>query len=751
MRKNRFILLVSVLILGCSQVKETPVAAQEDYVDLVYPFLDTANSRWFFFSSASRPFGMVNLSPDTETEGAWGSGYRYKTTNIKGFSHVHAWQMSGPSVMPLISDGTQKDYANFHSDFTHETEKVHPGYHYVELQKHGINVELTSTTRVGFHQYSFPSKSNKVIMFNLEGQNGPSKMIEPELEIVGNKMISGKVVNAPTSRRPKPITVYFHALLDTAIETLESKEGKFLIRLDDEGKKVKMKLAISYTSIANAKENMEAELSHWDFDEVVQDSRSQWNQMLGRVKVEGNTQEQRRRFYTDLWHALQGRRIISDVNGAYPDNTNKDVRIGQIPLDQEGNPKFNHYNSDSFWGAQWTIAVLWQLVYPEIADEFVQSLLQYYQDGGMVPRGPSGGNYTYVMTGASATPFMVGAYQKGIRGYDPELLYEGLRKNHMSGGIMARAGYEHKTTKGGGLEHYISEGYVPYPNPEGDFGGHQDGASMTLEYAYQDYALDQLAESLGKIEDQKYFLERSKTYKNVFDSKTNWIRPKNDKGEWKPDFDPHDYQNGFVEANGSQATWFVPHDLEGLAQLMGGKQAAVKKLQDQFMEAEKMGFTSGTSHAVETHPEYKRIPINYGNQPSMQTAHVFYFLDRPDLTQLWVRKVVDDVYSGLSPETGYNGDEDQGLMGSLAVLLKMGLFQMTAGVEAEPKYIVTKPIFDRLTIQLDQNYFPGKELVIEVEDSTLDAISKLVFNHEEIPESEIRHSELVKGGILVVE
>ena len=751
MRKSHLILLASVMILSCSRSKENQHTAHEDYVDLVYPFLDTANSRWFFFSSASRPFGMVNLSPDTETEGAWGSGYRYNTTNIKGFSHVHAWQMSGPSVMPLVSDGTHKDYTNFHSDFTHETEKVHPGYHYVELEKHDIQVELTSTTRVGFHQYVFPSEGNNAILFNLEGQNGPSKMVQPQMEIIGKRAISGKVVNAPTRRRPKPLTVYFHALLDTDIAALEQTEGKYLIKLEDGRKQVKMKLAISYTSLANARENLEAEIPHWNFDAVVEDSRLEWNTMLGKIKVEGNSREQRRRFYTDLWHALQGRRIISDVNGAYPDNTKDKFRIGQIPLDQNGKPKFNHYNSDSFWGAQWTIAVLWQLVYPEIANEFVHSMLQYYTDGGMVPRGPSGGNYTYVMTGASATPFMVAAYQKGLRGYDAELLYEGLKSNHLPGGIMARSGYEHRTTQGGGLEAYISKGYVPYPNPEGDFGGHQDGASMTLEYAFQDYALAQLAETLGKNEDQKYFLERSNNYKNVFDSQTNWIRPKNAEGEWKPDFDPYDYQNGFVEANGSQATWFVPHDLDGLAQLMGGKEAAVNKLQDQFEEAEIMGFTSGTSHAVETHPEYKRIPINYGNQPSMQTAHVFHYLDRPDLTQHWVRKVVDKVYSGLNPETGYNGDEDQGLMGSLAVLLKMGLFQMTAGVEAESDYIVTKPIFDKLTIQLDQDYYPGKELVIEVKDSKADVISKLLLNDEELQGFEIKHLDLTKGGTLVIE
>ena len=160
--------------------------------------------------------------------------------------------------------------------------------------------------------------------------------------------------------------------------------------------------------------------------------------MLGRIEVKGAAEEDRRRFYTDLWHALQGRRIVSDVDGQYLDLTGDEKRIGQIPLDEQGKPRFNHYNSDSFWGAQWTLNTLWHLVYPEISSEFVQSMLLMYQDGGLIPRGPSGGNYTYVMTGASSTPFIVSAYLKGIRDFDVELAYEGIRKNHFPGGLMSK-------------------------------------------------------------------------------------------------------------------------------------------------------------------------------------------------------------------------------------------------------------------------------------------------------------------------
>ena len=291
-----------------------------------------------------------------------------------------------------------------------------------------------------------------------------------------------------------------------------------------------MKVGISYVSIEQARLNLETELPHWDFDQVVEESKQDWNEWLGKIEIEGGSLDQRQRFYTDLWHALQGRRIISDVDGTYMDMTGEDPRIGQIPKDGQGKPLFNHYNSDSYWGAQWTLNTLWHLVYPKVSEEFCQSMLLMYQDGGLIPRGPSGGNYTYVMTGASSTPFFVSAYMKGIRGFDIEMAYEGLRKNHLPGGIMARAGYEHETEIGGGLEEYISKGYVPYPIAERNYGYHQDGGGQTLEYAYQDWCLAQLALQLGKTDDYDHFIQRAKNYQNLFDFSSGWMRPKDKAG-----------------------------------------------------------------------------------------------------------------------------------------------------------------------------------------------------------------------------
>lgn len=748
--------LILIGLNSCKQ-KEIQTSNIKQPIDLVYPQLDSENSRWFFFSSACRPFGMVNLSPDNQIEGAWGSGYRYNTDTIKGFSHIHAWQLSGLSIMPVTISAENKDsiFTDFYSKFSHETERVAPGYHSVELDRYQIIAELTSTKRVGFHRYAFPENNQAAILFNLNTMLGPCANTNGTLEKTGDSELAGKLDCAPTSRRPKPFTVYFKIELNVAVKSVDfdAVTGNYLVQIENQGKEVLMKAALSYTSVENAEVNLQSELPGWNFDKVVSDSKEEWNSLLSRIKIEGGTETQQSRFYTDLWHALQGRRVISDINGAYPDNTGETFRVGQLPLDENGKPKFNQYNSDSFWGAQWTINTLWGLAYPEIYEEFVYSLMQYYKDGGLVPRGPSGGNYTFVMTGASSTPFIVSAIQKGIVKDNLEEVYQALKKNHMPGGIMEKAGYEHKTNLGGGFKYYMEKGYVPHPNPDGRFGGHQDGSSLTMEYAYQDWTLAQLAKKLGHDDDAEYFTNRSKNYANVFDKESGWMRPKNVEGNWREDFDPYKYETGFNESNGAQSTWFVPHDLPGLANLMGGKEAAVEKLNTQFETAEALNFTSGTSHAKELHPEYQRIAINYGNQPSMQSAFVFNQLDRPDLTQFWSRKVVEKAFSGLSPSTGYNGDEDQGLMGSLSVLLKLGLFQMNGGTEENPQYQLGSPIFDKAVIQLNPEYYQGGEFTIETIDNSTDNvfIQSVTLNDKAIHQNRITHDDIINGGKLTLQ
>lgn len=741
--------------------------AQSRPVDLVYPQLDAAHSRWFYFSSACRPFGMVSLFPDTKIDGEWESGYRYTVDTIRCFSHIHEWQLSGAAVMPVAFDETnlKNIFTDHASHFSHDRETITPGYHSVVLDRYQIKAELTASSRVGFHRYQFLASSRAGIVVPLGGHLGPSEILEGGFEKISDYEIRGFTVNGPTVRRVKECPVYFSLLFDRPIRNIYLQHGDSIIIknvdrwtgkdgiiLIDFGTSVTvmLKAGVSFVSGKGAAANGAYEIPQWDFDKVKKEASDSWNDMLGRIAIKGGTQQQQRRFYTDLWHAIQGRRVISDADGQYADHTGDKEVIRRVPLDRKGRPKFNMYNSDAFWGAQWTLNTLWQLVYPEIAEDFCNSFTEYYKNGGFIPRGPSGGADTFVMTGASSTPFFVSAWQKGIRDFDIKTAYEGLRKNHLPGGLMGKAGYEHFTAKGGGVEFYMEHGYVPYPLSAKQYGYHQDGAGMTMEYAYQDWTLAQLAKALNKKDDHAYFLKRSENYKNLYNPESGYIQPKDSLGHWMEPFDPLQYDHGYIEGNAAHFTWFVPHDLPGLFKLMGGKDSAVAKLNRQFELA-------ATHRFCNEHPEKdpkfinnKRTWINYSNQPNSHAAFIFNHADAPWLTQYWSREVVNKAYSELSPFYGYNGDEDQGLMGSLSVLMKIGIFQMTGGCEEDQVYELGSPLFDEVTIQLHPSYYKGKHFTIRtISNSDSNRyIRSAKMNGKVHTGFLVRHSDVVKGGVL---
>lgn len=760
------IVLVCVMLISALQID----AQIKKPAELVYPLLDAANSRWFYFSSATRPFGMVNLSPDMGVGGAWDSGYRYNRDSINFFSHIHAWQLSGIPVLPVTGEFKGHLGANkYGSAYSHDEEVVKAGYHSVELQTYGIKAELTATTRVGLHRYAYPSGKEKFLLLDLSTMLGPSGTEKGYAKQNKKSEIEGYALMKPTRRRPKSTYVYYVIQFDTPFNSMQAwKDGELLgktkkfegsnggVYVDFESMDaqiIQMKVGISYVSIEQARLNIEAELPHWDFDNASQAAFDDWNDWLSRIKVEGGTEKEQSRFYTDLWHGLQGRRIISDASGTYCDMTGSEPRTGQIPLDESRKPKFNHYNSDAFWGAQWTINTLWHLVYPEVSEGFVNSMLMMYEDGGLIPRGPSGGNYTYVMTGASSTPFIVSAYMKGIRGFDVEKAYEGIRKNALPGGIMSKAGYEHNTNIGGGLNNYIKYGYVPYPNPDGKRGYHNEGAGQTLEYSYQDWCLSQMATALGKKDDASLFGKRAQNYKNVWDETSGWMRPRQVDGNWIDPFNPILSHHGFVESTASQSTWFVPHDMKGLFSLMGGPDKAAMKLNQQFLISDVHDFISKSYKADRFVNQARRNTfLNYGNQPSMQVGFVFNYAGKPWLTQYWTREVTERIYSDLDPQNGYNGDEDQGFMGSLSVLLKMGIFEMRGGAAIDPIYEIGSPIFDKITIKLDKAYYLADEFIIETRNnsSANRYIQSATLDGNPLNKSWFYHKELVDGGKLIL-
>ncbi|HVW59780.1 MAG TPA: glycoside hydrolase family 92 protein, partial [Puia sp.] len=353
--------------------------------------------------------------------------------------------------------------------------------------------------------------------------------------------------------------------------------------------------------------------------------------------------------------------------------------------------------------------------------------------------------------GATTTPFIVSAYMKGIRGFDIRKAYEGMRKDHFPGGMMGKAGYEFNTSAGGGIGDYIRLGYVPWPLSEKKYGLHQDGSAQTLEYAYQDYALAQMAHVLGKKDDYTLFMQRAGNYRNIWNKDIGWMWTKTREGKWNEPADILLYEHGWVEGNAAQYTWFVPHDVPGLIRLMGGDSVFTRKLNWVFEQARSTGFVSG-DFKDRAEKENRRVYINYGNQPCMETPFLFNFSGAPWLTQYWCRQVMDSLYSGISPQKGYGGDEDQGLMGTLSVLLKTGIFSTDGGVSEKPFYEISSPLFNKITFHLNKKYYPGGTFVIEAKNNGPGQfyIRSASLNGQPLDRPWIPHSTLVKGGKLVL-
>ena len=739
--------------------------AEKSPVDYVNPLIDTHKSRWFFFSSACRPFGMVNLSPDTKVGDDWLNGYIYDQTNIQCFSHVHCWQLYGVPVMPQTGElFSVNGLAAAATPFSHQDEIVHPGYHKVFLRRYGIMAELTSTTRVGFHRYTFPANDKCYIAFDT-GATLMAGMDRSAIRQTSPTEIAGSSVMSATMRRPKPFTIYFVAQFNRPVEfgvwqnnklvpgakTIDGPNvGGYVQFSTKKDENVLMKVAISYTSEENARKNLEAELRGWDFDRTIRESRREWNEQLGRITVEGGTVAQRIKFYTDLWHVLLGRHIVSDADGSYADNTGEKTVIRRVKIDGKGKPIFPHYNFDALWGSQWSLNILWSFAYPEVMDGFCNTMVDMYRDGGLIPRGPSGGNYTFVMIGDPAAPFFAAAYNKGIRGYDAEKAYEGLRKNALPGGIRDHAGYEFGTNAGGGgMKYYVERGYVPEDIP--GKGMHKDGAAMTLEYAYEDWCLSQMAQAMGKTNDAAWLAQRSLNYTNLWDASVKWMRPRNLDGSWLKPFAPvgkpgEFTAKGFCEASAAIYTHFVPQNIDGLIDLFGGKDKYVAALDQQFELAAPM-------HFVAPHGQHAAAWVDYDNEPSTAMAHLFNCAGAPWLTQKWVREVQQQTYGDVTPFGGYCGDEDQGQLASVSALMAIGLFDVRGGAEINPDYQITSPIFDKVTIRLNQKYFRGNHFVITTKNNSVTNcyIQSVKLNGQPWNQFWFPHTSLVNGGRLEIQ
>jgi predicted alpha-1,2-mannosidase len=749
--------------MGLSEIEVFPSTEGElDPVSMVDPYIETTRGRYFFFVTGSRPFGMISSAPLTRNKNQMGGGYNYNSTEILSFPQVHAWMLSGVEFMPTTGSVNPSLWHNgWKSEFSHNSEIVQPGYHRVFLNKYQTWVEQTCTDRVSFYRMRYTEDAVANILFNLGGYVSTSTMTGAKVKKVSETEIEGSFNSVGRLwGGPEKVKFFFVVSIDKPMERMDSWEGEikknnieileaenistprrpegwsyheaptagvsaqYVIKKGDE---IKVKISISYTSIENARQNMDAECNHWDFNQVRENARDEWNEWLNRIEVKGGTRNQRVKFYTDLWHVLLGRHKLNDASGDYPDytsgkrngsHTDAELKVRTLPKNADGKAKYNMYNSDAFWLTQWNLNTLWGLAWPELLDDFSASLVQYADNGGLLPRGPCAGGYSYIMTGCPATSLIVSAYMKGLlRKTDSEHACSVMKRNHEPGGLMG--GHE--------IGFYTKNGWKP------------GNAGETLEWAFQDWALAQMATKLNKNREAKYFQKRSAGWKNLYNSEEGLIFPKDKDGNWLHT-NPLSGQ-GWIEANAWQATWSVSHDIAGLAELIGGNDKLCEKLNFAFEKAEPTDFVFGYGDGY----------VSYANQPGCSNAHVFNYAGKPWLSQYWVRKVNEQAYGGVTPDKGYGGhDEDQGQMGGISALMSMGLFSLKGTTDIEPVYEITSPVFDEVKIKLNTEYYQGKSFVIKTNNNSAENcyIQKAELNGTPLTLFWFKHEDFAKGGIL---
>lgn len=752
--------------VGLSEIEVFPSPDDyTDYVSWVNPYTETARGRYFFFITGNQPYGMIGAAPLTRNKNQYGGGYNYNSTEVLGFPQIHCWMLSGLTVMPVTGDvdptgGEQL----WKSSFLHQGEIVQPGYHRLFLDKYKMWVEQTATDRVSFYRFTYTEDNPADILLNLGGYVGTSTMVNAHVNKKGNNSVEGYF---DTTGRlwggPDVVRIYFAVTFDTPFKALDGWVDQQRLTDINElqgtkestprnrgmsyhdaptsgvkanyqvqaGEQLQMKVAVSYVSTDNAWENLEQDCNHWNFDRVRQNSQQEWNEWLGRIEVKGGSHNQKMKFYTDLWHSLLGRHKLDDYNGEYPDYTDgtrsgaqtKNIRfhVRQLEKDKQGKVKHHMYNSDAFWLTQWNLNTLWGLAYPSVLDDFAASLLEYDVNGNLLPRGPCAGGYSYIMSGCPATSLITSAFQKGlVKKWNPQNAFRAMKRNHSKGGMLALDMDKE-------LDFYVRNGYCP------------GNAGLTIQWAFEDWALSEMAAKMGKKGDADYFRRRATGWPASFNKDLGLILPKKADGEWLHT-DPLS-GNGYVEANAWQATFGISHAIPVLAKMMGGNDSLCNKLDYAFRGSEDTDFVYG----------YGSGYVSYANQPGCSNAHVFSHAGKPWLTQYWVRRVKEQAYGAIGPDRGYGGhDEDQGQMGGVSSLMAIGLFALDGGSSRDPQYDITSPVFDEVTISLDADYYKGKSFKIKTynNSATNCYIQRAQLNGKEYNSFQIPHTVFADGGVL---
>lgn len=736
-------------------------------VQWVDPRIGSVHGRWFFYTPAAVPFGMAKLAPHTNAYNSPGSwqpcGYDDRHTSIEGFGVFHEFQVGGvvnmPTTGPLktIPGTLENPDGGYRSRFDKSTEMAEPGYYSVFLKDYGIKAELTATTRAGFFRYTFPASDRAHIVFDIGHKQGESSDVtEAYAAMAGDRDVMGYVITYPEYVKfcdeGKRVKMFFYARLnktpdsygtftDSVIyrgqkETTGVRNGLFLDFKTSGNEVIEMQVGVSYTSTENAQLNLETETKDITFDEVRGVAKNQWNEMLGRIKIFDKDTVNLKKFYTGLYHALLGRGIANDINGAYPLH---DGTIGQLPLDEAGNPLHHFYNTDGVWGAFWNLSQLWLLVYPEHFKDYVQANLDFYGKTGWLHDGLAAGVHTNGVQTNYFGLMIASAFNCGLKFDNPDQAWEAAYKNETgySGRPFGSGKYD--------LRFFVNNGYVPSRDTTLSNGWiFNFGASHTLEYCFSSYAVAQMAKKLDKSTEYKQLMKQAEGWKNLYDQGTRYIRPKYENGKFIENFNPMQAWRGFQEGNAVQYSWYVPHDVAGLIEKTG-KELFNQRLEKTFEDAQKSVFGGGKE--IDSFSGLEKL-YNHGNQPCLHQSWLFNYSGKPWLTQKWTRTICDEFY-GVDPLHGYGyaQDEDQGQLGAWFVMASLGLFDVQGHASGNPTFQLGSPMFEKVVLKLPD----GGRLVIKSIDNSKENVyvKSLKLNGKLVENVWIPREEIIRGGLLL--
>ena len=733
-----------VFLLSCSGSLE-----KSDHTKWVNPFIGTGG-HGHTFPGVSLPYGMVQLSPDTRTKG-WDacSGYYDSDLQILGFSHTH---LSGtgigdygdilfsPVSGKLECDSSGKIYEYYPSEFDKSTEHAEPGYYKVNLTKpNSILVELTGTTRTGFHRYTFPSGKDANIVVDLRHSIYDQEILQSEIKVINDREICGMRITKGWAKRHY---IYFHAKFSKPFKTrLFENNLEIADRIYGSGQNLKMQLifgssqdkelmavvGISSVDYEGAKKNLETEASDFDFDRTKNSAKTAWNRQLSKIDIEGGTSDQRTIFYTGMYHAALQPNIYMDVDKRY---LGQDLKIHTA----EG---FTNYTVFSLWDTFRAFHPYLTITEPSRDAEMIRCLLKKYEQGGILPKWDLASNYTGTMIGDHAISVITDAYFKGIRDFDTKLAYKAMLRSTV-----------YDTT--GIIVHHpaIWEWLMPKAKLFNDSLGFMPcdkdlfATSKALETAYNDWCIAKFAGEMKDLTVQKKFDERSARYKTYFDSKSGFMRGKTSAGKWQEPFSPYfsDHANSpYIEGNAWQWSWFVPQDINGLIELMGGEEAFISKLDSLFTVNSKIEGENASADISGLIGQYA-----HGNEPSHHIAYLYNYVGQPWKTQERIDQILSTMYHN-NPD-GLSGNEDCGQMSAWYLLSAMGFYQVCPG---EPKYTLGRPLFDRVTLNLEN----GKKLKIIAKNNSGDNkyIKQFIINGEKRNSPFFTHEEIVNGGEIFFE